>query len=87
MRELADGVDVLLHDAQYTAPELAEKPNFGHSAVDYAVALAERCAVGRLVLFHHDPWRTDGAVDTMARRFADRTVAVVAAVEGETITL
>jgi len=87
VRELADGVDVLLHDAQYTAPELAEKPNYGHSAVDYAVALAERCAVGRLVLFHHDPWRTDDAVAAIVRRFSDGPLAVVAAVEGDTITL
>ena len=31
--ELADGVDVLLHDAQFTAAELAARPHFGHSAV------------------------------------------------------
>jgi len=54
---------------------------------DYAVALAERCAVGRLVLFHHDPWRTDDAVAAIVRRFRDGPVAVVAAVEGDTITL
>ena len=30
--ELTDGVDVLLHDAQFTAAELADRPHFGHSA-------------------------------------------------------
>ncbi len=39
---LADGVDLLLHDAQYTAAELACRPISGTRAVDYAVALAER---------------------------------------------
>jgi phosphoribosyl 1,2-cyclic phosphodiesterase len=87
VRELADGVDVLLHDAQYTVPELAAKPHFGHSAVDYAVSLGERCGVGRVALFHHDPWRTDEAVDAIVSRFGASPVPVSAAVEGDVITL
>jgi len=87
VRELAEGVDVLLHDAQYTAPELAEKPNYGHSAVDYAVALGERCDVRRLLLFHHDPWRTDDAVAALVQRFSGRSLPVAAAVEGDVIVL
>ena len=63
--ELTDGVDVLLHDAQFTAAELADRPHFGHSAADYAVALAERCHVDRLLLYHHDPDRTDDEVDAL----------------------
>ena len=66
--ELADGVDVLLHDAQFTAAELADRPHFGHSAADYAVALAERCHVDRLLLYHHDPDRTDDEVDALVER-------------------
>jgi phosphoribosyl 1,2-cyclic phosphodiesterase len=84
---LAGGVDLLLHDAQYTATELAAKPEFGHSAIDYAVALAERCDAGRLLLFHHDPWRTDDAVDAIVDRFRGGPFKVAAAVEGDTISL
>jgi phosphoribosyl 1,2-cyclic phosphodiesterase len=83
--ELVDGVDVLLHDAQFTAAELVSRAGFGHSAVDYAVALAERGGVGRLLLFHHDPGRTDDEVDAMVGRFADSTVDVAAACEGDVI--
>jgi phosphoribosyl 1,2-cyclic phosphodiesterase len=84
--ELARDADVLLHDAQYTADELAARAEFGHSAIDYAVRLAERAGVRRLLLFHHDPPRTDDAVDELAR--AARQVAgptgldVTAAAEG-----
>lgn len=85
--ELADGVDLLLHDAQFTASELAVKAHFGHSAIDYAVTLAERCAVGRVLLFHHDPWRTDDAVDAIVASFRDRPVTVAAAVEGTSVSL
>ena len=35
--ELADGVDLLIHDAQYTPAEFAMKATWGHCTVDYAV--------------------------------------------------
>jgi phosphoribosyl 1,2-cyclic phosphodiesterase len=71
--ELADGVDVLIHGAQYTREELPARFDFGHAAADYGVSLAERCGVGRLVLFHHDPWRTDRQVAEMAAGLAETT--------------
>jgi phosphoribosyl 1,2-cyclic phosphodiesterase len=85
--ELVDGVDLLLHDGQYRAAELGAKAGFGHSAVEYAVALARRAGVARLLLFHHDPWRTDDEVDAIVASFAGGTPSVAAAVEGETIQL
>jgi phosphoribosyl 1,2-cyclic phosphodiesterase len=84
---LAGDVDVLLHDAQYTAAELATRPHFGHSAIDYAVALAERCNVGRLLLYHHDPERTDDEVDSLVDAYRDSGVKVEAAIEGDVIQL
>ena len=83
--ELTDGVDVLLHDAQFTAAELADRPHFGHSAADYAVALAERCHVDRLLLYHHDPDRTDDEVDALVEEYRGSPVKVAAAVEGDVI--
>jgi phosphoribosyl 1,2-cyclic phosphodiesterase len=83
--ELIEGVDLLLHDAQFTAAELASRAQFGHSAVDYAVGLAERAAVGRLLLFHHDPSRTDDEVEALVAACACAAVDVVAACEGDTI--
>jgi phosphoribosyl 1,2-cyclic phosphodiesterase len=85
--ELVQGVDLLLHDAQLLADELVAKGHFGHSAVEYAVALAERAAVGRLLLFHHDPWRTDDEIDVIVKGHAAGAVPVAAAVEGDTIEL
>jgi phosphoribosyl 1,2-cyclic phosphodiesterase len=84
---LATDVDVLLHDAQYTPDELATRQHFGHSAVDYAVALAARCNVGRLLLYHHDPERTDDEVDALVELFRGSAVKVAAAVEGDVIQL
>jgi len=86
-RKLCDGVDVLIHDAQYTADEFAARAHFGHSTIEYAIALAESCGVGKLVLFHHDPDRTDDALDAIVAGCAGARVAVSAAAEGTTIEL
>jgi len=84
---LAAGVDVLIHDAQYTAAELPSRRDFGHSAVDYAIGLAERAGSARLVLFHHDPARTDDQIDALVAGCQGGAIPVVAAAEGMAIEL
>ena len=69
-RALVEGVDLLVHDAQYTAEEFPRLHQFGHSAIDYAAGLARACDVGRLLAFHHAPTRTDDELDALADRFA-----------------
>jgi phosphoribosyl 1,2-cyclic phosphodiesterase len=78
---LADGAGLLLHDAQYTAEELPARADFGHSAIEYAIGLADRAGAS-LRLFHHDPFRTDDQLDALVDRYR-----VPAAREGETIDL
>ena len=90
--ELCAGADVLIHDAQHTAEELPARGSFGHSAVGYPVELARRCGVPRVLLFHHDPERTDDDVAAIERSLqascaAGGGVAVEAGVEGMTIDL
>ncbi|MCX7025103.1 MAG: MBL fold metallo-hydrolase [Spirochaetes bacterium] len=52
--------DLLVHDAQYTAREYAAgKTGWGHSSFEYAINMANKASVKRLVLSHHDPNRTD----------------------------
>lgn len=85
--QLVSGVDLLLHDSQYTAAELPARAHFGHSAIEYAVGLAERCGVGRLLLFHHDPPRTDDQVDALVALHRRRFPALDAAAEGVVLDL
>lgn len=85
--ELAHDADVLLHDAQYTAAEMKERAEFGHSAIDYAIGLAERAGVRRLLLFHHDPPRTDDAIDELVRASQRPGLEIAAAAEGTVIDL
>lgn len=85
--ELVSGVDLLIHDAQYTAAELPARIHFGHAAIDYSVGLAEACGVGQLLLFHHDPPRTDAQLDAIVAGLRDAPLPVAAAAEGMVITL
>lgn len=57
--------DVLCHDAQYGAQDVPAKQGWGHSVARRACELAAAAAVDHLVLFHHDPDRTDGALDAL----------------------
>jgi phosphoribosyl 1,2-cyclic phosphodiesterase len=86
-RALADGVDLLLHDAQYTSEEFAARAGFGHSVVDYAVGLAGVCGVGRLLLYHHDPPRGDDEIDAILAGLDGTAVPVGAAAEGDVVDL
>jgi phosphoribosyl 1,2-cyclic phosphodiesterase len=88
--ELCDGVDVLIHDAQYTAEEFKMKSTWGHCTVDYAIWLAAECGVGTLALFHHDPLRDDDQVDefvAMGNKRIGAEVQVVGAREGLTLRI
>lgn len=69
--ELARGVDVLIHDAQYDNDEFDQKATWGHSTIDYAVEVAAQAEVGRLVLFHHDPNHDDAWVERAGERATD----------------
>jgi phosphoribosyl 1,2-cyclic phosphodiesterase len=86
--ELCSGVDLLIHDAQYTASELPSRLHYGHSAADYPVALARKCGAARVLLFHHDPDRTDDEVAAIERELgAVGDIVVSAAREGDTMWL
>jgi phosphoribosyl 1,2-cyclic phosphodiesterase len=62
---LASDTDLLLHDCQYLDEEYPAHVGWGHSAVSHALAFAERCDARRTLLFHHDPYRTDDALDAL----------------------
>jgi phosphoribosyl 1,2-cyclic phosphodiesterase len=63
--DLVRDVEVLFHDAQYLDTEYPNHIGWGHSAIGDALELARRARVGRLVLFHHDPYHTDDDLEAM----------------------
>jgi phosphoribosyl 1,2-cyclic phosphodiesterase len=89
--ELADRVDVLIHDAQYTPPEFEKKKDWGHCTLDYALLVAQEAKAKRLLTFHHDPAHNDDALDLLSGELAERAIGtgveVVSAREGLVLAL
>jgi len=90
--ELCSGVDLLIHDAQYTDDEFDAKSTWGHCTVDYALHVAAESGVRDLVLFHHDPAHDDETIDSLLAVAARSGAAmglrsVTAAYEGLTLDL
>jgi phosphoribosyl 1,2-cyclic phosphodiesterase len=87
------GVDVLIHDAQYTIDEYKTKLSWGHSFYEFALELALQAEVKQLILFHHDPLRYDRQLDELqdkCRALAaqrNKNLTVHAAWEGLEINL
>jgi len=83
---LARGAHTLIHDAQFLPSDF--KPTWGHATVDAAIEVAATAGVRRLVLYHHDPDRSDDALDRIGadaqRAAGERTsgLEVVVAREG-----
>jgi CheY-like chemotaxis protein len=91
--EFLRGADLVIHDAQYTAREYPAKIGWGHSPVEYVVAIARHAGVPKLALTHHDPARDDDALDRLVENVRDMlwtsgsTLEVFAAAEGQSIEL
>lgn len=84
----ARGAKVLIHDAMYTGTEYMDHQGWGHSSYRDAVDFAIASDVETLVLFHHEPERSDEALDAMLALCHEMVherggnVRVVAAAEG-----
>ena len=88
---LCQGVDLLIHDAQYTPSEFRRKRDWGHCTTEYAVWLAAEVGARRLAMYHHDPSHDDDTIDRLALSAAacgeQMGVEVFAAREGMTVPL
>ncbi len=59
--------DILIHDGHFTEDQMSSKSGFGHTSVERACELAAKANAKQLVLFHHDPGRTDDMLDENLR--------------------
>jgi CheY-like chemotaxis protein len=57
--------DLVIHDAQYTAAEMGTKRNWGHSSLEYALDVCMAAGAKRLAFMHHDPDRSDDAIERL----------------------
>lgn len=57
--EFVAGVDILIHEAQYTNDEYPAKVGWGHSSVSNACLLAKLAGTKKWIVTHHDPMYDD----------------------------
>jgi ribonuclease BN (tRNA processing enzyme) len=90
MEAFYHGADLLIHDGQYTRKEYdSGKKGWGHSPIEYALETAQRAAVKKLVIFHHDPERTDLQINKICKQLScgkrEDKMEVIFAREGMTL--
>ncbi|MCD6045147.1 MAG: metal-dependent hydrolase, beta-lactamase superfamily [Gammaproteobacteria bacterium] len=91
--EFAKGADLLIHDAQYSEEEYAKKIGWGHSTAEYVCKIAQYAGAKKVALTHHEPARSDEAIEAHVRTIIDRfspkmpEIEIFAAMEGQTIDL
>jgi ribonuclease BN (tRNA processing enzyme) len=89
--DLARNADLLIYDSQFTKEESRQRPHWGHSHPDDAIAIAREAGAKRLCLFHHAPLRTDDENDKILAQYklvtADDPFEIVSAYEGLEISL
>jgi phosphoribosyl 1,2-cyclic phosphodiesterase len=83
--EFVRGADVLIHDSQYRETDAPYRHGWGHSLISQVRQLAYDADVRCLVLYHHDPDRSDAELEevrleseTFFRSRKHPTVTVVA---------
>jgi len=82
---LMDGADIAIYDTTYTDEEFPNYIGWGHSTWQEGLRLAEVAGVKTFVLFHHDPNRTDDALDNIAKEAKSVFSGAVVAREGDTL--
>jgi ribonuclease BN (tRNA processing enzyme) len=84
-------VDLLIVDTAYTQAEYPQKIGWGHGTYDTAIAMAQRIGAKRLLCTHHEPTRSDDALEKVfaeaLSRHPDPGCAVQLAHEGLEINL
>jgi phosphoribosyl 1,2-cyclic phosphodiesterase len=70
--EVARGVDLFIVDAQYTEPELVHKRGWGHGTYASGLAMARRAKAKKIIFTHHDPTRSDDALDHIGAKLTEQ---------------
>ena len=84
-------VDLLVADSSYTQEEYPAKRGWGHGTFDSCIELAEAAGAKRLFCTHHEPTRSDDALEAAftaaLARWPQRRSTVALAQEGLSIEL
>jgi ribonuclease BN (tRNA processing enzyme) len=80
--DLAQGADLLIHDAHFTPEERLRYGDWGHSSWLEAVRAAQAAGAVRLALFHHAPLHDDDWLEEIERQAQEQFAGAFLAREG-----
>lgn len=83
----AQNADILIYDAQYDESEYSLKKSWGHSTWQQGCRFAKQCGAKRLLLTHHDPFRSDEALEGLQALVDKALPGASFTYDGMTITL
>lgn len=86
---LIERADLVIYDCMYTDEEYAQGDivGWGHSTWQEAVRLCRAAAARRLAIFHHDPDRSDDALERIGEQAAAEFPGAIVAREGLVLEL
>jgi phosphoribosyl 1,2-cyclic phosphodiesterase len=85
--KLSRDADIMIYDATYTDEEYPSRKGWGHSTWQEACKMGEAANVGKVVIFHHDPERTDEQMDEITSAAEAMRPGTIAAREGMVLYL
>jgi len=86
IRRFIKGADIVIHDAQYKQEEYSGHVGWGHCSYESAVQTTAGLDLKKLVLFHHEPSRTDSQLEQIEKSYAkNKSPKVIIAKEGMTL--
>ena len=68
--DFVKGVDVLIHDAQFTKVQHEKRLGWGHSDWETVIERTKNLGIKRLCLTHHDPDHSDDTLDRINSKIA-----------------
>lgn len=83
---LIKGADIVIYDSMFTDDEYPNYKDWGHSTWQEGARLCEAAGVGKFVIFHHLPDRTDEQLDEIAAEAEQMRAGSVVAREGMILT-
>jgi phosphoribosyl 1,2-cyclic phosphodiesterase len=84
---LSKGADLMIYDSTYVEEDFSSHVGWGHSTWQQAARLAEAAGAKKLVIFHHDPDRSDAALDAIAVAAQQMRAGTLVAREGLELSL
>ena len=66
--------DVLVWDGMFTKDELKTKAGWGHSSIDQAVEFTKTANIGKTLICHHAPYRSDAEIDKLKSKLSSKRI-------------